>query len=142
MVPVVAFAVFVLTSAGVWMLLQRRTLRVILGLALLSHAVNLVLLSAGRAGVSQPLIVPGLAPADVADPVPQAFVLTAIVIGMALTLYLLAGFAVRALRSEGIDLDAPPHNDGDASPATVLADLEGRRQGGATSDANEAEEGA
>jgi multicomponent Na+:H+ antiporter subunit C len=126
MVPVLAAAVFALTSAGVYLLLQRRTLRVILGLALLSQAVNLILLSTGRVGWAQPLIVPGLEAADVADPVPQAFVLTAIVISMALTLYLLAGLAARAWRGEGVDLDAAPDSDGDAPPAAVLAELEGR----------------
>lgn len=126
MAAVVALSVFALTAAGVWMLLQRRTLRVVLGLALLSHAVNLMLLSTGRPGVSQPIVVPGLVASEIADPVPQAFVLTAIVISMALTLYLLAALAVRAMRAEGLDLDAPPQDDGDASPERVLAELEGR----------------
>lgn len=129
MAGVVALSVFALTAAGVWLLLQRRTFRVILGLALLSHAVNLMLLSTGRPGVAQPLVVPGHGAADIADPVPQAFVLTAIVISMALTLYLLAGFAVRAMRGEGVDLDAPPESDGDATAEAVLAELQGRTKG-------------
>lgn len=130
MISIVVAAVFALTSAGVYLLLQRRMMRVILGLALLCHAVNLILLSAGRAGLAPPLIVPGLRAADIADPVPQAFVLTAIVISMALTLYLLAGLAARALRGEGLDLDAPAEDDGDASPEAVLAELEGRAADG------------
>ena len=129
MVGLVAISVFLLTAAGVWLLLQRRTLRVAIGLALLSHAVNLILLSSGLWGRRPPLVLPGVAVTDVSDPVPQAFVLTAVVISMALTLYLLAGLAARAQRGESTLLSAPPENDGDVLAEVVRAELEGRVEG-------------
>lgn len=86
---ILALSVGALITGAVYLLLQRDFLRVILGFVLLSHAVNLLLLSSGgilRRG--EPL---GEAadPAVTADPLPQAFVLTAIVIAFAITVYLL-----------------------------------------------------
>ncbi|MGC4030015.1 MAG: Na+/H+ antiporter subunit C [Steroidobacteraceae bacterium] len=88
---VVALAIGVLTSSGVWLLLRPRTFQVIIGLSLLSYAVNLFIFCTGRLRVDQPPVV-GDHPADVAllaDPVPQSLVLTAIVIGFATTALLL-----------------------------------------------------
>ncbi|MBW2231165.1 MAG: NADH-quinone oxidoreductase subunit K [Deltaproteobacteria bacterium] len=129
MVGIVAISAFVLTAAGVWMLLQQRLLRVALGVTLISHAVNLILLSAGSLGTRPPLVVPGAVVAELTDPVPQAFVLTAIVISMALTLYLLAGLATRALRGESTDLDAAPESDEGLTPDEIRAQLGGGGQG-------------
>lgn len=84
-----ALTVGLLIAGAVFLMLQHDFLRVILGFVLLSHAVNLLLFSSGginRRG--EPL---GENPdlSTTADPLPQAFVLTAIVIAFAITIYLL-----------------------------------------------------
>jgi multicomponent Na+:H+ antiporter subunit C len=85
----VAFVAAVLVGCGTWLLLQRRLSRIIIGVGLLGHSANLLLLvSGGRRGVS-PLI--GTADeADFSDPLPQALALTAIVITFGVTTFLLA----------------------------------------------------
>ena len=108
-----AIGVGVLTASGVWLLLRARVFDVILGLTLLSYAVNLFIFLTGRVRVGSPPIVDGrLAPtlADYADPLPQALVLTAIVISFAMTALILV-IALRA--SAETDSD---HVDG-AEPA-------------------------
>jgi multicomponent Na+:H+ antiporter subunit C len=85
-----AIAVGLLVAGGVYLVLQRGLVRVVIGFVLLGHAVNVLVLSAGgmdRRGL--PLIGQG-DPDVAADPLPQAFVLTAIVITFAITVYLLA----------------------------------------------------
>lgn len=96
MTPALALAVGLLTAVGVYLLLARRAFPAILGLTLLAHAANLVVLAGGDRGEQAPIVVEGVDRGLLADPVPQALVLTAIVISMAVTLYLLATFAVRA----------------------------------------------
>jgi multicomponent K+:H+ antiporter subunit C len=85
----------VLTASGVYLLLRARTFPVVLGLTLISYAVNLFLFAMGRlqSGVST-VIGQG---SGYADPLPQALVLTAIVIGFAMTAFVV----VLALRSVG-----------------------------------------
>lgn len=88
---VLALAIAILAASGLWLLFRPRTFQVVLGLSLLSYAVNLFILAAGRLRTAAPAIV-GTAPADPAlytDPVPQALVLTAIVISFATTALLL-----------------------------------------------------
>jgi multicomponent Na+:H+ antiporter subunit C len=126
MLPVVVIAVFLLVTVGVFLLLHRSLVRVALGLACLTHAVNFLVLSAGRWGERAPLVTPGLRLEDVSDPVPQAFVLTAIVIAMAFTLYLLAGMAAKTRKGGVPEIVTPPEGDGERSPEDVLAELEGR----------------
>ena len=90
-----------LTGCGVWLLLRARTFDAILGLTLLSYAVNLFLFASGRLVVaSAPLTDQGLE--RYPDPVPQALVLTAIVIGFGMTALLIV-MALRALRETGSD---------------------------------------
>jgi len=124
--PVVSLAVFLLLTVGVYLLLDRSLLRVILGLACLSHAVNFLVLSAGRWADHAPLVSEDLRAQEVSDPVTQAFVLTAIVIAMAFTLYLLAGMAAQARAGGTPDVASPPQEDGERAEAEVLAELEGR----------------
>ena len=98
---IVALGIGVFTGAGVWLLLRPRTFQVIVGLSLLSYAVNLFIFSTGglRAG-APPVLEPGGAGdlARYADPLPQALVLTAIVISFATTaLFLVLLLAVRGL---------------------------------------------
>ncbi|MGI9592500.1 MAG: sodium:proton antiporter, partial [Myxococcota bacterium] len=113
MLSVLALSVFLLATVGVFLLLHRSLLRVVLGLGCISHAVNLIVLSAGRMAEHAPLVVEGVTAQEVSDPVPQAFVLTAIVISMAFTLYLLAGMAVQARRGGVPEWAAPAEGDGD-----------------------------
>lgn len=108
---VLALAIGVLTSSGVWLLLRPRTFQIIMGLALLSYAVNLFIFSMGRLGMATgkaPVLQAGVAQdlANYADPLPQALVLTAIVIGFAMT----ALFLVVLLASRG--LSGTDHVDG------------------------------
>ena len=93
-----------LTACGVWLLLRARTFDAILGLTLLSYAVNLFLFASGRPRVgAEPILPPGGGTlATLADPLPQALVLTAIVIGFAMTALLLA-IALRARAEAGSD---------------------------------------
>ena len=113
---VLALAIGVLTGSGVWLLLRPRTFQVIMGLALLSYAVNLFIFSMGRLGLAtgqEPVLQPGVVQdlAHYADPLPQALVLTAIVIGFAMT----ALFLVVLLASRG--LSGTDHVDGNESEA-------------------------
>jgi multicomponent Na+:H+ antiporter subunit C len=127
--PVIAAAVFLLMTVGVFLLLQKSLLRVALGVGCLSHAVHLLVLSAGRWGERAPLVREGVAPEAVGDPVTQAFVLTAIVIATAFTLYLLAGMAAQARRGGAPEMAPPPEADGEREPEEILAELEGRGTG-------------
>ncbi len=95
-----ALAIGVLTGSGVWLLLRPRTYQVIVGLCLLGYGINLFIFSMGRLRVGAPAILEkGVAvpPEAMADPVPQALVLTAIVIGFATT----ALFLVVLMASRG-----------------------------------------
>jgi multicomponent K+:H+ antiporter subunit C len=108
-----AAAIGVLTGAGLWLLLRARTFDVMLGLTLLSYAVNLFIFTMGRLRVNAaPIINQALSPtlANYADPLPQALVLTAIVISFAMTALILA-IALRARAETGSD-----HVDGVEPP--------------------------
>ncbi|NNU80153.1 Na+/H+ antiporter subunit C [Halovulum dunhuangense] len=92
----VASAVGVLTAGGVYLILRLRTFPVILGLALLSYAVNVFLFSTGRLAVNAPPVLQRYAEnVPYTDPLPQALVLTAIVISFGMTAVLVM-FAVGA----------------------------------------------
>jgi multicomponent K+:H+ antiporter subunit C len=104
-----ALAIGVLTASGTWLLLRPRTFQVIMGLSLLSYAVNLFIFGMGRLVIDRPPTIRAdnaLDPALYADPVPQSLVLTAIVIGFATT----ALFLVVLLASRG--LTGTDHVDG------------------------------
>jgi multicomponent K+:H+ antiporter subunit C len=106
---VVSAAIGVLAGSGVWLLLRPRTFQVAIGLTLLSYAVNLFIFAMGRLRIGDAAIVPAGAAADpaaYADPLPQALVLTAIVINFATTALLL----VVLLASRG--LSGTDHVDG------------------------------
>ena len=79
----VASAIGVLTAAGIYLVLRLRTFPVILGMSLLTYAVNVFLFASGRLTVGAP---PILTDAErYTDPLPQALVLTAIVISFGMT---------------------------------------------------------
>jgi multicomponent Na+:H+ antiporter subunit C len=78
----------ILFTLGTYLLLQRKLSRIIIGIGLLGHGANVLFVNAGRRGQA-PLIGSG-DPQDFADPMPQALVLTAIVISFGVTALLLA----------------------------------------------------
>lgn len=80
-----AFCVGLLTTCGVFMVLRGRTFPVVVGLTLLGYAVNLFLFSSGRLTINAAAVISGSE--RYSDPLPQALVLTAIVIGFAMTAY-------------------------------------------------------
>lgn len=88
----VACALWITLAAGLYLCLSRDVLRCVVGLALLGSAVNLLLLAAGRLGATQPAVIEAGSRVlgDAANPLPQALVLTAIVIGFALMCFALA----------------------------------------------------
>ena len=97
----------VLVACGVYLLLRARTFPVVLGLTLLSYGVNVFLFASGRlVADSAPLALPGVISHP--DPLPQALVLTAIVIGFGMTAYAI----VLALKANG-ELHSD-HVDGEA----------------------------
>lgn len=89
-----SFSVAMLTAVGVWFVLSRSTFRVVVGLLLLGYATNFVVISAGGFTEAPPLLGTP-ATGERADPLAQALVLTAIVITLGMTLYLLAVVVAR-----------------------------------------------
>ncbi|MDZ5457390.1 Na+/H+ antiporter subunit C [Azohydromonas lata] len=112
MEAIVSIAIGVLSGAGVWLILRPRTFQVLMGLSLLSYAVNFFIFSVGSLAVDkEPIVKPGL-PADLehySDPLPQSLVLTAIVIGFATTaLFLVVLLALRGLSgNDHVDGEEP-----------------------------------
>ncbi len=87
-----ALAAGVLYAAGIYLMLRRRLAQLIVGLGLLSNGTNLLLFTAGGLTRGRPPVVPDGAErllGPYADPVPQALVLTAIVIGFGLLAFAL-----------------------------------------------------
>ena len=103
MALLIALAIGFLTGSGVWLLLRPRTFEVILGMCMISYAVNLFILAMGRLRVNAAPVLD--AAEGYADPVPQALTLTAIVIGFAMTaLFLVVLLAARGLtRTDHVD---------------------------------------
>lgn len=78
-----------LFAVGVYMLLERSLTRVLLGIILLTNAINVLLLATGGPAGLAPLYREDIPPGEYSDPLPQAMILTAIVIGFAVTAFLL-----------------------------------------------------
>jgi multicomponent K+:H+ antiporter subunit C len=108
----VASAIGVLTAAGIYLCLRGRTFPVVLGLAMLSYAINVFLFAMGRLVIDRPpIFAKGMT--DHVDPLPQALVLTAIVIAFGMTA-LVVVLALRTYLETGTDqVDGRP----DADPA-------------------------
>lgn len=108
-----AIAIGIVFASGIWLVLRPRSFQVLIGLMLMSYAVNLFIFAIGRLSVDRPPLTPKSTPPDpalLADPVPQALVLTAIVIGFATTaLYLVVMIGARGLTGtdhvDGEELD-------------------------------------
>jgi multicomponent K+:H+ antiporter subunit C len=119
MEALLAIAIGVLTACGLFLLLRARTYPLVLGLTLLSHAVNLFLFASGRLAMDAPPLILAQAVRHT-DPLPQALVLTAIVISFAMTAYLIV-LALSALAQSGGD-----HVDARA-PAALAGAADARR---------------
>ncbi len=79
-----------LFATGTYLVLQRSLAKVIIGLGVVSHGANLLIVLSSASGGSPPVLSDGVDPATVSDPLPQAMVLTAIVITFGVTAFLLA----------------------------------------------------
>lgn len=93
-------AIAVLFATGVTLLLERTLTRILLGVILLGNGANLVILLGAKPG--GPPIIGVTDPREMTDPLPQAMILTAIVITLGMTAFLLA-LAYRSWRLEGHD---------------------------------------
>ncbi|MDV7143550.1 Na+/H+ antiporter subunit C [Tropicimonas sp. TH_r6] len=119
MEALLAIVIGLQTAGGVYLILRRRTFSVIVGTALLTYAVNLFLFASGRLAVDMPPIyTPGVT--DYTDPLPQALVLTAIVIsfGMTAVAVLVALGAFLESDIDHIDMRRDP-NDLDLDPDEI-----------------------
>ncbi|HET8802782.1 MAG TPA: Na+/H+ antiporter subunit C [Marinobacter sp.] len=119
---VFALVIGALTASGVYLLLRARTFPVVVGLTLLSYGVNLFLFSTGRLVTGQQPIIGSAA--SYTDPLPQALVLTAIVIGFAMTAFVVV-LSLRSLADHDDD-----HVDGrrNEAPDTQTDDGEAHRR--------------
>ncbi|GAB4433731.1 MAG: NADH-quinone oxidoreductase subunit K [Chloroflexi bacterium OHK40] len=105
MVLLLAIAIGSLFGGAIYLMLRRSVVKLILGLVLLSHGVNLLIFVMGdgvRRGAPPIVDAQGLPPPGVADPLVQALILTAIVISFGLTAFVLA-LAYRANQAVGTD---------------------------------------
>jgi len=123
MIVLPALIAATLFGFGVYLLLQRTLTRVVIGLALLAHAANLLLLVAGGDPGDVPIIGELVDPGSAADPLPQALALTAIVIAFAVTAFLLA----LAYRSWVLTGDDQVEDDVEDRRIAQLGDAEVRR---------------
>lgn len=115
MEALVASAIGVLTAAGIYLVLRQRTFPVILGLSLLSYAVNVFIFAGGRLMLSAPPILNKYAEVPYTDPLPQALVLTAIVIsfGMTAVVVMIALGAYLSARDDRINMTGSQTAGGD-----------------------------
>ncbi|MBN2646824.1 MAG: Na+/H+ antiporter subunit C [Thiotrichales bacterium] len=110
-----ALSIAVMTAAGVFLTLRARTFPVVLGLSLLAYAVNLFLFAMGRLQVGLPSVINPVQ-GGYSDPLPQALVLTAIVIAFGMTAFLIV-LALKAKAELGND-----HVDGLHQAQDEMAD--------------------
>nr|WP_288454374.1 Na+/H+ antiporter subunit C [uncultured Pseudomonas sp.] len=98
-----AITLGVLAASGVYLLMRARIYPVVMGLTLISYAVNLFLFAMGRLGTGVPAVIGKST--EYGDPIPQALVLTAIVIGFAMTAFVvvLSLRALGELRTDHVD---------------------------------------
>jgi multicomponent Na+:H+ antiporter subunit C len=113
MEPLVALLVGVLYATGLYLMLSRNLVRLVLGLALIGHAANLLIFVSGRLTRGRPPIVGDvpLAPGTFADPLPQALILTAIVIGFGVFAFALILVRRAITLTGGEDVDALTSTD-------------------------------
>ena len=114
METLIASAVGLLTASGLYLMLRLQTFPVILGLSLLSYAVNIFIFAAGRVASGMPPIISSAA-AGYVDPLPQALVLTAIVISFGMTAVIVV-MALGAYLHAGDDRVDTPGPDTSGGP--------------------------
>ncbi|MGR5143283.1 Na+/H+ antiporter subunit C [Photobacterium sp. DNB23_23_1] len=103
-------------TAGVYLMLERHILRILLGLILISNAVNLAIFTAGRLTPGNPPLINTnavLPPDGAADPLPQALILTAIVIGFGLLVFALMLLYRAYMETGSADIDDMQHSEED-----------------------------
>ena len=132
---ILAIAIGILGGCGVWLVLRPRTFQVLMGLSLLSYAVNLFIFAMGSLSLDkEPIVQPGLVPnlENYTDPLPQALVLTAIVIGFATTaLFLVVLLASRGLSdTDHVDGEEPDDGTGHVSIGSAAAAPPGESEEG------------
>jgi multicomponent K+:H+ antiporter subunit C len=128
MEAIFAITLGVLTASGLYLVLRARTFSVVMGLTLVSYAVSLFLLAMGRLATGKPPVIahgqgPSAAFTDYADPLPQALVLTAIVISFAMTAFSIV-LSLRSLALTGSD-----HVDGREAAEKTGAAAPGKATG-------------
>lgn len=109
----IAISIGLLTAAGIYMVMQRGMVRIVLGFVLISHAANLLFLAAGNTAFRDVPYIGGGETGQQADPLPQAFVLTAIVIAFSITMFMVT-LAITTTTDD--DTEAEEH-----APVKVLA---------------------
>ena len=132
---ILAIAIGILGGCGVWLVLRPRTLQVLMGLSLLSYAVNLFIFAMGSLSHDkEPIVQPGVLPnlENYTDPLPQALVLTAIVIGFATSaLFLVVLLASRGLSdTDHVDGEEPDDGTGHVSIGSAAAAPPGESEEG------------
>ena len=132
---ILAIAIGILGGSGVWLVLRPRTFQVLMGLSLLSYAVTLFIFAMGSLSLDkEPIVQPGLVPnlENYTDPLPQALVLTAIVIGFATTaLFLVVLLASRGLSdTDHVDGEEPDDGTGHVSIGSAAAAPPGESEEG------------
>jgi multicomponent Na+:H+ antiporter subunit C len=115
-----ALLIGVLYAVGSYLILQRSLSRIVIGLAMLGHGANLLLLAAGGPAGNVPIA--GSDPATTADPLPQALALTAIVITFGVSGFLLA-MSYRSWRQRRDDVVEDDIEDRRIARARALLDL-------------------
>ena len=132
---ILAIAIGILGGCGVWLVLRPRTFQVLMGLSLLSYAVNLFIFAMGSLSHDkEPIVQPGVLPnlENYTDPLPQALVLTAIVIGFATSaLFLVVLLASRGLSdTDHVDGEEPGDGTGHVSIGSAAAAPPGESEEG------------
>ena len=132
---ILAIAIGILGGCGVWLVLRPRTFQVLMGLSLLSYAVNLFIFAMGSLSHDkEPIVQPGVLPnlENYTDPLPQALVLTAIVIGFATSaLFLVVLLASRGLSDTAhVDGEEPDDGTGHVSIGSAAAAPPGESEEG------------
>lgn len=113
MIWLIAITVGITVCAGVYLAFSRDVFRCVIGLGLLGSAINLLFLAAGRLTTMEPAVIPlgETVLRDASNPLPQALVLTAIVITFGMTAFVVI-LALRSFLETGSD-----HVDGDNVPS-------------------------
>lgn len=117
----VATAIGACTAAGVYLILRLRTFAVVLGMTMLTYAINAFLFITGRLVVNMPPILVHHGEASYTDPLPQALVLTAIVISFGMTAVVVM-MALGAFIEGGDDRINMPQNDRIMPPLKTIDD--------------------